>query len=279
VLGEPTMVKRYIPILMYHSISSHAGPRFRQWTVAPERFEEHLAYLAQSHYTPVTITELVASRTRGDETLPAQPVVMTFDDGYADFHENALPALHRHGFRATLYIPTAYVGGTSGWLQPEGEASRPMLTWSQMREVVATGIECGGHTHTHPHLDAISAVAAGDEIVTCKRLLEEHLGREVASFAYPHGWHTSAVRRMVRAAGYTSGCAVKNMPNSSTDDPFNLARLAVTADTDVEALMGLLTCHVSRIEATLRQAARPLWRFLSRPRSQLKRSHRAAIPA
>jgi peptidoglycan/xylan/chitin deacetylase (PgdA/CDA1 family) len=273
------MVKRYIPILMYHSISSHAGPRFRQWTVAPERFEEHLAYLAQYHYTPVTITQLVASRTRGDDALPAQPVVMTFDDGYADFHENALPALHRHGFGATLYIPTAYVGGTSDWVQTKGMAPRPMLTWSQMHEIVASGIECGGHSHTHPRLDAISAVAAGDEIETCKRLLEEHLGCQVASFAYPHGWHTSAIRRMVRSAGYTSACAVKNMPSSCTDDPFNLARLVVTADTDVAALVGLLTCRVSPIEAKLRQTARPMWRLLSRPRPQLKHSHRAAIPA
>jgi peptidoglycan/xylan/chitin deacetylase (PgdA/CDA1 family) len=272
------MQKRYIPILMYHSISSRAGPRFRQWAVAPERFEEHLAYLAQHNYTPVTVTQLVAARTRGDE-LPTQPMVITFDDGYADFHENALPALHRHGFGATLYIPTAYVGGTCGWLQTEGEAPRPMLTWSQVREIVGTGIECGGHSHTHPRLDAIPPAVARDEIELCKRLLEEHLGRVVASFAYPHGWHTSAIRRIVRAAGYISACAVKNMPSSSTDDPFDLARLVVTADTDVAALADLLACRVSPIEATLRQTARPMWRFLSRPRSHVPRSHRTAIPA
>jgi peptidoglycan/xylan/chitin deacetylase (PgdA/CDA1 family) len=273
------MEKRYIPILMYHSISSRAGPRFRKWAVSPERFEEHLAYLAQYNYTPVTVTQLVAARTRGDDALPAQPMVITFDDGYADFHENALPALHRHGFGATLYIPTACIGGTCGWLQTEGEAPRPMLTWSQVREIVGTGIECGGHSHTHPRLDAIPSAVARDEIELCKRLLEEHLGRAVASFAYPHGWHTSAIRRMVRAAGYISACAVKNMPSSSTDDPFDLARLVVTADTDVAALADLLACRVSPIEATLRQTARPIWRFLSRPRSHLPRSHRTAIPA
>jgi peptidoglycan/xylan/chitin deacetylase (PgdA/CDA1 family) len=264
------MEKRYIPILMYHSISSYAGPRFRPWTVPSERFEDHLSYLADCRYTPITVTQLVHARSRGQDALPDRPVVITFDDGYADFYESALPALYRRGFAATLYIATAYVGGTCGWLQREGEASRAMLTWSQVSEIAAAGIECGGHSHTHPRLDAIPATAARDEIVKCKTLLEEHLGQTVSSFAYPHGWHTNAVKRMVRTAGYTSACAVKNMPSSAMDDPFDLARLLVTADMAVADLEALLTCRVFPLAAMLRHTARPIWRYLSRRRPRLR---------
>ena len=170
----------------------------------------------------------------------ARPVLLTFDDAYADFYEDAFPTLQRHGFPATLYVPTAYVGGTCSWLHEEGEATRPMVNWSQLAEMSAAGIECGGHSHTHVQLDAIPVAAAHAEIRRSKAILEEHLGQAVLSFAYPHGWTTGSIKRMVRAAGYTSACAVKNLLSSSTDDPFELARLVVTGSTSVADLTQLL---------------------------------------
>src|SRR5436309_2507502 len=77
--------KQYIPILMYHSISSCASSGFRSCTVPLEMFDEHLSYLDQHRYTPVTVTQFARAMTRGWDALPSRPVILTFDDGYADF--------------------------------------------------------------------------------------------------------------------------------------------------------------------------------------------------
>jgi peptidoglycan/xylan/chitin deacetylase (PgdA/CDA1 family) len=247
------VTEQNIPILMYHSISGSANRGFRPCTVLPERFEEHLSYLEQYHYNPITVTHFVQAMVCGGEGLPPRPVVLTFDDGYVDFYTNALPALQRHGFTATLYIATAFVGGTSGWLQGMGEGSRSILSWSQLTEISASGIECGAHSHTHPELDMLSSAKARDEIVRCKHLLEEHLGQHVSSFAYPYGYYSARVRRIVQETGYSSACAVRLTTSSLYDDPYALARIAIGPDTSVHVLAAALTGHGKLISSPMKQ--------------------------
>jgi peptidoglycan/xylan/chitin deacetylase (PgdA/CDA1 family)/GT2 family glycosyltransferase len=254
---------------MYHSISSSDNPLFQRWAVAPSLFNEHLDYLKQHHYSPITVTDLVRARADRSATLPARPVVLTFDDAYADFYDTAFPLLQRHGFPATLYVPTAYVGGACGWLRREGETMRPMATWSQLAEISAAGIECGGHSHNHVQMDAIPPAAVESEIRRCKSLLEDHLGQEVLSFAYPHGWTTSAVKRMIQTAGYASACAVKNTLCTPSDSSLELPRLVIPGNMDIDALAQALTHPPTHIEVTLRNVARPVWRFIPRSRVRL----------
>ncbi|HEV2662753.1 MAG TPA: polysaccharide deacetylase family protein [Ktedonobacteraceae bacterium] len=259
-----SLKNRKIPILMYHSVSEHATAKFRRFAVASALFHDHMAYLHQQNYTPLTVTQLLRARAQGNSSLPERPVVLTFDDGFADFYTAALPILQEYNFPATLYIVTAYVGATSLWLQHEGEAQRPMLNWEQVASISAAGIECGGHTHTHPQLDTLSATKAREEIVQCKRILEERLGQEIESFAYPFGYHTATTQRLVQEAGYTSACAVKYAMSSETDNPFSLARLIVSADTSVQALAALLTQEAPSVTTFYKRAATPAWRLARR---------------
>jgi peptidoglycan/xylan/chitin deacetylase (PgdA/CDA1 family) len=259
-----------VPILMYHSVSTSTNPLFRRWAVPAEMFDEHLSYLSQSQYTPITITDLVLARSNTGAALPDRPVVLTFDDAYEDFYASAFPALARHGFVATLYVPTAYVGGMSAWLRQEDETLRPMTTWTQLDEMSGAGIECGGHSHAHMQMDAVPLAVADADIRWCKATLEDHLGKEIRSFAYPHGWTTTAVKRLVQSAGFTSACAVKNMLSSPLDDAFELARLVVTGDMNTADIAQLLTRQVTPLEETLRNVARPLWRFVPRSRAWLR---------
>src|SRR5436853_2185524 len=157
-----------IPILMYHSISCRSEGNFRVFTVCPGLFAEHIKYLYEHGYTSLTVTQLVTLLYHNRQSLPKRPVVVTFDDGFADFFTDALPVLKRYNFVATLYITTAFVGGTSSWLWREKEATRPMLTWDQIVEINAQGIECGGHSHTHPQLDLLPLSAARREVVQSK---------------------------------------------------------------------------------------------------------------
>jgi peptidoglycan/xylan/chitin deacetylase (PgdA/CDA1 family) len=252
-----------IPILMYHSIADHSSPKFKQFTVSPSLFAEHMAYLHQQAYTPITVTQLVNTLSQGGSTLPERPVVLTFDDGFADFFTEALPILKQYDFVATLYVATAFVNATSRWLRSEGEASRPMLTWDQLREISTYGIECGGHTHTHPQLDTLPLAVARDEIVQCKRLLDEHLDQHVTSISYPYGYHSTAIRRITQDAGYTSACAVGYAMSSLATDPFALTRLFVSSDTHIDALAALLTRGSVSVATTLYQRTRTrVWSFV-----------------
>ncbi len=232
--------KKKAPILMYHSISEHTSPKYKPFAVSPALFAEHMACLHQLAYTPITVTQFINARVKGSSALPERPVILTFDDGFADFFTGAFPTLLRYGFPATLYVTTAFVNGTSRWLRREGEATRPMLTWNQLTEISAAGIECGGHSHRHHQLDTLPLAQAQDEIVHCKKLLEDHLGQEVSTYAYPYGYHSAAIKCLVLQAGYTSACTVKNEMSSEVTDPFALVRLTVSPDTNLDALAALL---------------------------------------
>lgn len=224
---------------MYHSVSERARPRFRKFALAPALFAEQMAYLAQHHYTTLTVSQYVSLQNSG-AALPESVVVLTFDDGFADFYSDALPVLKQHDFSATLYVATAFVDDTSRFLRREGETTRPMLTWDRLIEIAAAGIECGAHSHQHEQLDVLPGKMARAEIARSKQVLEEKLSRPVASFAYPYGYYQSAVKHMVQAAGYSSACAVRYRMSSPADDPFALSRLIVTADTGLERFIKLV---------------------------------------
>jgi peptidoglycan/xylan/chitin deacetylase (PgdA/CDA1 family) len=263
---------RRVPILMYHSISETASPKFKPFCVSPQLFAEHMAYLHQHRYTSVTVTQLVRALAQGGAGLPERPVVLTFDDGFADFYSEALPVLSRYGFTATLYLATAYIDGTSRWLQREGEAARPMLSWEQLREIAAQGIECGAHSHSHPQLDTLPPSVARREIAHSKGILQEQLSQEIASFAYPFGYSTASVRRQVQEAGFSSACAVRHAMSSLLTNPFALARLMVSATTTVDGLAALVDGRDTPLIPTMYARARtPLWQLARRSSALMTR--------
>jgi peptidoglycan/xylan/chitin deacetylase (PgdA/CDA1 family) len=237
-------------------------------------FIEQMAYLYNHHYTPITVTQFIDARSKISQFVPERPVVLTFDDGFGDFFAEAFPVLKRYGFVATLYVATAFVNGTSHWLQHLGEGTRRMLTWQQLAEIRSSGIECGAHSHSHPQLDTLPCKAVRDEIVQSKRILEDHLGQDISSFAYPFGYYTARVQWLVQEAGYTSACAVRHALSSETDDPFSLARFMVRPDSNTEEFAALLTGRSSSLgTATYQAYARvrtPLWQFVRRSGALIK---------
>ncbi|HBE25681.1 MAG TPA: polysaccharide deacetylase [Ktedonobacter sp.] len=257
---------------MYHSISQHATPKFKPFAVSPVLFAEQMAYLHRHAFTPITVTQLAQALSQVGTSLPEHPVVITFDDGFADFFTDALPVLMRYNFTATLYVTTGFINGTSGWLQHEGEASRPMLTWHQLAEICAQGIECGTHSHSHPQLDTLPLSVATHEIVQSKKLIEEHLGVAVTSFAYPFGYYTAVLQKQVQAAGFTSACAVKFAMSSPSTDLFALARLMIEADTNIDDFAALLHRGSSSVFTTMYIRARtPVWQVVRRSSASVKR--------
>lgn len=217
-----------VPILLYHSVSDTPSSQIADYTVSPATFARHLDVIAESGAGTLTVSDFRAALDSGGP-LPQRPVLITFDDGYLDTLTEAAPRLAERSMATTAYVVTGVVGGAS----PGGDA---MMSWSQVDELAAHGVEIGAHTHTHPELDTLPADRMREEVRTSKERLEQRTGREVRSFAYPHGYSSPRTRRVVEQTGYASACSVKNAMSSSGDPRYAISRLMVMSSTGDEVI-------------------------------------------
>ena len=211
-----------VPILMYHEIAHPTETRSRL-AVSPENFAAQLGYLRSAGFTTLTAAELSARLATRAGPLPDRPIVLTFDDGYADFHRRAMPVLAQHGFTATLFV-------TTGWEQDaclRQSAPGRMLNRTQLAEVATAGIELGGHTFSHPQLDQLPEQLVRHELCSSKRWLEDEIGLAVPGLAYPFGYSSALVRQVAREAGYRYAHAVDNRTTSADADLFQQPRLTI----------------------------------------------------
>ncbi|MEO8095903.1 MAG: polysaccharide deacetylase family protein [Pseudolysinimonas sp.] len=246
-----------IAVLMYHSVATDSTPAFNDFVVSPERFSAQICALADAGFTTVTMSDLAAARA-SNHVLPARTVALTFDDGFLDFAETALPILQSHHFTATLYMTTRFIGGSSRWLAPEGEADRRMLSWADLETLVAGGVEVGAHSDTHPQLDLVTPQVLARELMVPKVTLEDRLGVPVNSMAYPFGYSTRQVRRMTAHLGYTNGCVVSDLVSAGEDHLYSIPRLTVTdnhSGSDVVCMSGRSSTRRERTNSQLRHYA------------------------
>jgi O-antigen biosynthesis protein len=249
-----------VPVLMYHSIGTSGAPRFARFAVRPAEFAAQMGQLAAGGYHPITALDL--ARRNGNGELPPHPVVLTFDDAFTDFETAALPILQSHGFPATLYVPTAYVGRTATWLRDCNEDQRPILSWRALRDIVSAGVEVASHSHTHPQLDRMARPVVRDEVRRSREMLEDNLGVRIEGFAYPFGYWNGNVRSCVSAAGYSYSCAVGELPASATADPLTLPRVTVVSGLGVDGFARLLAGSSTRAGRLSSQMKRRAWRAM-----------------
>jgi len=189
-------------ILMYHGVADEAEDP-HQLCVTPDRFAEQMTWLKRHSLRGVGIGTLVdemrAGRRRG-------LVGITFDDGYVNVLEAALPELQRHGFTATMFVISGRLGGSNEW--DEGP-SWPLMSGSQVRELAAAGMEIGSHSATHVRLAGIDAGQLEAEVNESKANIGELVGAPIRGFAYPYGSMDAAARHAIRDAGYDYACAVQ----------------------------------------------------------------------
>jgi len=221
-----------VPILAYHSIGDLPRDGAIRWSVAPGDFDEQMAVIAERGRQALTVAQYAAA-LRGGAALPPDPVLLTFDDGFADLATTALPVLQRYRLVATAFLVSAWVGARA----PD---AGPVLDWEQLRQLRACGVQIGSHGHSHRALDCLPPAEAECEVRLSRQVLADGLGEDVVSFAYPYGYSSPRVRRAVRAAGYSSACGVKNALSHQGDDLFALARVLVTRDTGAASIARLL---------------------------------------
>jgi peptidoglycan/xylan/chitin deacetylase (PgdA/CDA1 family) len=219
--------RRALRVLMYHKVNSVPD---NPLSVPVSLFDEQMALLRDLGYNVVGL-EAVLAHYAGEKPLPPDAVLITFDDGYRDNLEHALPVLRRYGYPAVLFVPIGHLDGTLPLPHEERLATRglvnPLLDWNDLAELEKGGIRVESHGITHRPLADLELDEAAQEIVLAKLRLEDRLGHEVRAFAYVKGSeaHYKPVHlSLLRQAGYDIAFTSISGANYSTTDPLQLRR-------------------------------------------------------
>jgi peptidoglycan/xylan/chitin deacetylase (PgdA/CDA1 family) len=207
-----------LPILMYHYVRTPPS-MVSDWlgyklSVSPADFTTQMDWLSQHGYHPIDFND-VRAYFAGRQPLPANPVVITFDDGYADLYTTAYPILAAHGFKAVAYIVSGFVGRT------------PYVSAPQVVQMDNNGIEIASHTVNHADLARSSNASVMRELVDSKRWLEHLLGHPIVDFAYPSGMFNGQVVADVMKAGYDTAVTTMTSVDHSVSDRYVWARVRV----------------------------------------------------
>ena len=217
-----------VPVLMYHWVHEDLGNKLRLYGVTPSSFRSQIGWMRRLGYETLTLEQLRSHMSDGDDATGPR-IVLTFDDGYVDNVENALPVLEAAGMTATIFVVTDRAGGVNAWDLKHGDAPRPLLPWDRMRALDGGVFRFEPHSRTHPFLPRLSAVAMREEIVGSKQRLEDELGREALAFSYPHGEFNDAIEGVVREAGFRMAVTDRQGLNRPGDDPIQVRRTMITS--------------------------------------------------
>ncbi|MFI8831046.1 polysaccharide deacetylase family protein [Streptomyces afghaniensis] len=233
-----------------------------EFTVTPTQFAAHLDAVVRSGRTPVTISA-IADHLAGRAPLPPRPVLLTFDDGFADLPGPTAEALAERALPATAYLTTGAIAPGGHSLLPPA----PMMTLDRAAELERYGMEIGSHTVTHAQLDTLSGKGLAYELRSSKAVLEDALGHEVRHLAYPHGYNSPRVRAMSARAGYETATAVRHALSSDRDERYRIARLIVRRTHTVADVEGWLAGAGARV-APYRDGPKTIaWRWYRRARA------------
>jgi len=261
--------------LAYHSVGDSPvehDPEFLR--VCPSRFRQQLELLVAAGGAFTTVTELAAKVRERRST--AGDVVVTFDDGYQDNHEIALPIMRELGVTGTVFVATGLIGRPSPWMSER--AGIRMMETHELRELAAAGVELGAHTVTHPDLTTVDPAVCAREVADSKSELEAVIDQPVTSFAYPYFHYDEQVRSVVEASGFEA--AVAGLGAGSPDDTLALPRVLVTGKDGLPSFAARIAgvydpLFQSRAGTLARGATRPL-RRLARGAMERRRWRSAA---
>ena len=208
-----------LPALTYHHVGRRKrGVRLKGLYVSAKLFANQMAELSEAGF----FTKDFGSGSKHPEAK--RHIVLTFDDGFRDVFENALPVLSQDKFSGVQFLVSDLIGKTNEWQQRAGDVSEPLMDEAQVREWLSAGQKIGSHTRTHPWLTRISVKEAREEIFGSKKILEDKLGIPIEHFCYPYGDWNETVRGLVIEAGYKTACTTASGVNTSADSPFELKR-------------------------------------------------------
>ncbi|MDR8727172.1 Poly-beta-1,6-N-acetyl-D-glucosamine N-deacetylase [Burkholderia pseudomultivorans] len=225
------------PILMYHQIRA-LPPRpdvLRGLSVDPCAFRRQMRALKALGYRGVSVAEL---QRRQSQARSAKLFAITFDDGFHNVFEHALPVLDELDFTATCYFVSGKLGGSNDWDSGIATASAALMDRGAMREWLTHGHEVGAHTVDHVALSDVPASTAWRQISDSKSQLEDATGHPIVSFCYPYGALDESVRGLVVDAGFHNATTTVRGRAHAHADPFLLPRIAVPGGRGIARFLG-----------------------------------------
>ena len=218
-----------IPVLNYHSVTIDPGNIV---VISPAKLEEQLTYLHDHGYTPVSLATFI-SLIEGNviEAAPEKPVLLTFDDGYIDNYEQAMPLLAKYAFPATLFI-------SPGMSNQEG-----YLNWEQIKKLQEAGWDIQPHGMTHPHLPQLSADQQAYEILEARKQIEDKLGTKADVYCYPYGEYNKTTLKLLKDHGFRYAFTIEQGYATNQQSPYLLKRLFVNGEESLKSFIRKLSSH------------------------------------
>ena len=204
----------HVEILTYHNISNNNRD---PWATDPLFFESEMQWVAEQGYKGISLKKFY------EDTEQEKVFVLTFDDGYKDFFDIAMPILNKLGFSATIFIVSKLIGNISLWRRKELQSA--LLNWGEVNEMIKIGYEIGSHGLYHSNFSHLSTVELRQEIGGSKKLIEEKLGIPIVSFSYPWNKYNKQILNIVKKAGYRwAAINSEECRNNFRADRFRLCR-------------------------------------------------------
>jgi len=204
-------------ILNYHSIGDDL------LSVPSSVFESTIKTLSENGYIGISIGDLTKFYDNPNNR-EGKLIVITFDDCFESAFTKGVPILQNYGFSATFYVSTGYIGKTDSRRNKGILIERGYIKWEQIKELLRNDFEIGAHTNTHPNLTDISLEEAKTEIQKSKEILQDYLGIEINSFAYPRGKHNKRIVEIVKESGFSSATSTIPGINTNKTNTYKLKR-------------------------------------------------------
>jgi len=227
-----------LPILMYHRIATDGPPGLKRWRVAPELFDAQMTALSRAGYQTIALAAW-ADAVSQRHPVEGKRVLLTFDDGYSDFLSEAVPVLRRHDFSATMFLVAERIGQTALWDAEYGDCA-PLMSWEEIKSLQALGIEFGAHSCIHKKMTQMESGELAEDTRRTREILEEGLGVQVPTLAYPYGDQNESVRRIVGEAGTTAAVTTEEGISKLGDDLLRLPRIEIAGDCTPEQMISLV---------------------------------------
>lgn len=202
------------PILEYHTITNKPDPSSEIYNVTPAEFSAQLDYLQENGYTTITLNDFIKARRYG-KALPPKPIILTFDDGYADNYSEMLPILEAHGMTAVIFVITNELGKPG------------YLTLSQLKDLQRRGVEIGSHTADHLPLVTLNDELLINQIRVPKIFLEWNGLEPIGSISYPNGVYNPEIIELLKAENFLAAVTGEAGLNTLETDPYKLKRVHI----------------------------------------------------
>jgi peptidoglycan/xylan/chitin deacetylase (PgdA/CDA1 family) len=215
-----------LPVLLFHHISTPPdglSESAKQWYVSEEKFEEVLLFLQEHDWHPIVVSELMGYL--GKNNIPEHAIILTFDDGAADFYTTAFPLLKKYDTKSVMHIMTSV--HSDNW-----------MTAKQIQELDATGlVEFGSHTKYHEYLTRVSTEKARKEMEESKASLEKLLEKPVYSIGYPFGLYDESIMSLAKELEYTVGFSLRSGFEQDREEMLEMKRTIITENTNISDLL------------------------------------------